>query len=105
MNLLIFGGYTAEKDEDQERVIYNVEFTPLGTKPSEIILKILGIIIAVFSLIKLFEFITREAILIFKTLYTNHLKDMYESRVSNMSDLEIHRIQYFFETSNYINFL
>ena len=101
MNLLIFGGYTAEKDEDQERVIYNVEFTPLGTKPSEIILKILGIIIAVFSLIKLFEFITREAILIFKTLYTNHLKDMYESRVSNMSDLEIHRIQYFFETSNY----
>ena len=101
MNLLIFGGYNAEKDEDQERVIYNVQLSPISNKGSEIILKVLGCIIAVFSLIKFFEFITREAILIFKTLYTNHLKDVYEKRISHMSDLEIHRIEYFFESNNY----
>jgi hypothetical protein len=68
---------------------------------SKRILIILGCIIAVFSLIKLFEFITREAIIIFKTLYTNHLKDIYEARISSMSDLEIHRIEHLFASNSY----
>jgi len=101
MNLLIFAGYNAETDEDQEDVLYNVEFLGIPVYWSKRILIILGCIIAVFSLIKLFEFITREAILIFKTLYTNHLKDMYETAISNMSDLEIHRIEHFLESNSY----
>ena len=101
MNLLIFFGYNAEKDEDQQDVIYHVEFYPLDKYKSQIILKVLGCIIAVFSLIKLFEFVTREAILIFKTLYTNHLKDVYESNINTMSDLEIHSVDYFFDSKSY----
>ena len=101
MNLLIFIGYNAEKDEDQEDVLFNVQLPGLSVKWSKRVLIILGCIIAVFSLIKLFEFITREAIIIFKTLYTNHLKDMYEARISSMSDLEIHRIEHFFDSSSY----
>ena len=101
MNLLIFIGYNAEEDEDQEDVLYNVEFFGIPVEWSKRILIVLGCIIAVFSLIKLFEFITREAFLIFKTLYTNHLKDMYEARISSMSDLEIHRIEHFLDSSSY----
>ena len=101
MNILIFIGYNAEKDDDGENVVYHVEFPNINNRDSKIILLILGCIIAVFSLIKLFEFVTREAILIFKTLYTNYLKESYETRISNMSDLEIHRIEYFFDTNSY----
>ena len=101
MNILIFIGYNAEKDEDGYQTVKHVELPGLNYLISRIILLILGAIIAVFSLIKLFEFITREAILIFKTLYTNYLKEAYEAKISSMSDLEIHRIEYFFDTNSY----
>ena len=101
MNLLIFVGYNAEKDEDKQNVIYHVEFPGINPYKSKIILKILGIIIAFFSIIKLFEFITREAILIFKTLYTNYLKETYESTISGMKELEIYRVDNFFNLYSY----
>ena len=101
MNLLIFAGFNAEKDDDKLDSLYHVELFGLKEEYSKLILQILGCIIAVFSLIKLFEFITREATLIFKTLYTNQLKEIYENKINNMSDLEIHRIEYFFDSNNY----
>ena len=61
----------------------------------------MGIIIAFFSFVKLFEFLTREAVLIFKTLYTDYLKEGYEERINQMSNLEIHRIKDFFSTKNF----
>ena len=105
MNLLIFVGYNAEKDDDGNEPLFHVELPGLKKKASMIVLQVLGFIIAIFSLIKLSEFITREAILIFKTLYTNYLKEIYENRISNMSDLEIHRIEYFLDSNNYRKFL
>ena len=101
MNLLIFAGYSTEKDLDKENVIYHVEFPGITFENSKIILKILGIIITLFSLIKLFEFITREAILIFKTLYTNYLKESYESTIGGLNDLEIYRVDNFFNLYTY----
>ena len=98
MNLLIFIGFnTGPKDDD----INHVELPGLSETTSPVVLKVLGCIIAVFSLIKLFEFITREAILIFKTLYSNELKEMYESKINSMSDLEIHSIDYFLDSNSY----
>ena len=101
MNILIFAGYSAEKDKDKENVVDHVEFPGINNHYSKFILLVLGCIISVFSLIKLFEFVTREAILIFKTLYTNYLREAYEARIINMSDLEIHRIEYFFDTNSF----
>ena len=101
MNLLIFAGYSAEKDDDGKNVIEHVEYPGIDSDKSKIILRALGMIIAFFSLIKLFEFITREAILIFKNLYTNYLKDTYESTISSMNELEIHRVDNFFSLNSY----
>jgi inositol 1,4,5-triphosphate receptor type 1/inositol 1,4,5-triphosphate receptor type 3 len=101
MNILIFAGYSAEKDDDGENVVFHVEFPGINKKYSKFILLVLGCIISIFSLIKLFEFVTREAILIFKTLYSNYLREAYEARIINMSDLEIHRIEYFFDTNSF----
>ena len=101
MNLLIFVGYSAEKDNDGQDVIEHVEYPGINSEKSKIILKLLGILIAFFSLIKLFEFITREAILIFKNLYTNYLKDTYESTISDMNELEIYRVDNFFSLNSY----
>ena len=108
MNLLIFFGYNAEKGKNNKKfldeggkIVKYVEFPGIDYEVSGYILIVLGCIIAVFSLIKLFEFITREAILIFKTLYTSELKEMYETAISTMSDLEIHKVDYFFVTSSY----
>ena len=112
MNLLIFFGFNAEKGaenkeflkNEKNNVIYYVEFPGINYNISIAILKALGVIIAVFSLIKLFEFITREAILIFKTLYTNVLKENYETEISSMNDLEIYKVDYFFEPSSFSKF-
>ena len=101
MNILIFIGYNTEKDDDRVDIIYHVEFFGFNAYNSNLILSILGIIIAFFSFIKLFEFLTREAILIFKTLYTDQLKEIYEERLIQMSNLEIHRMNYFFNTKSY----
>ena len=101
MNILIFLGFNTEKDFDGKNVIDHVEFLGINAENSELILFILGIIIAFFSFIKLFEFATREAVLIFKTLYTDHLKDSYDDRISQMSNLEIHRMKYFFCSRDY----
>ena len=101
MNILIFIGYNTEKDEDGADVLYHVEILGINKDSSKLILTILGIIIAFFSFIKLFEFLTREAILIFKTLYTDQLKEIYEERLVQMSNLEIHRMNYFFNTKSY----
>ena len=78
MNILIFFGYNTEKDVDGIDVLYHVEFFGINPYTCELILNILGILIAVFSFVKLFEFLTREAVLIFKTLYTDYLKEGYE---------------------------
>ena len=101
MNILIFIGYNTEKDDDKKDIIYHVEFFGINPDTSDLILSILGIIIAFFSFIKLFEFLTREAILIFKTMYTDQLKEIYEERLIQMSNLEIHRMNYFFHTKIY----
>ena len=103
MNLLIFIGFNTETSgsDDDSKKINHVVIPGLNETTSPIVLKVLGCIIAVFSLIKLFEFITREAILIFKTLYTNELKEMYESKINTMSDLEIHSIDYFLDSNSY----
>ena len=101
MNILIFIGYNTEKDTDKKDVLYHVEFLGIDANSSKLILMILGIIIAFFSFIKLFEFVTREAILIFKTLYTDHLKEVYEERINQMNDLEIHRVKEFLNSRNY----
>ena len=101
MNILIFAGYSAEKDDDKKLVVYHVEFPGINYENSKKILTALGCIISIFSLIKLFEFVTREAILKFKTLYSNYLREAYETRIINMSDLEIHRIEYFFDSNSY----
>ena len=101
MNILIFIGYNTEKDDDKLDVIYHVEIFGINSVTSNLILSILGIIIAFFSFIKLFEFLTREAILIFKTLYTDQLKEIYEDRLVQMNNLEIHRMNYFFNTKSY----
>ena len=101
MNILIFIGYNTEKDTDRKDVIKHVEIFGIKYATSKLILMILGIIIAFFSLIKLFEFLTREAILIFKTMYTDQLKEIYEERLTQMSNLEIHRLKHFFDTKIY----
>ena len=101
MNILIFFGYNTEKDADGSDVLYHVEFFGIAPETSDLILTILGIIIAFFSFVKLFEFLTREAVLIFKTLYTDYLKEGYEERINQMSNLEIHRIKDFFSTKNF----
>ena len=101
MNILIFFGYNTEKDDDRVDIIYHVELFGINSYTSNLILSILGIIIAFFSFIKLFEFLTREAILIFKTLYTDQLKEIYEERLIQMSNIEIHRMNYFFNTKSY----
>ena len=101
MNILIFFGYNTEKDVDGIDVLYHVEFFGINPYTCELILNILGILIAVFSFVKLFEFLTREAVLIFKTLYTDYLKEGYEERINQMNNLEIHRVKDFFHTKNY----
>jgi inositol 1,4,5-triphosphate receptor type 1/inositol 1,4,5-triphosphate receptor type 3 len=101
MNILIFFGYNTEKDVDGIDVLYHVEFFGINPYTCELILNILGILIAVFSFVKLFEFLTREAVLIFKTLYTDYLKEGYEERINQMNNLEIHRVKDFFHSKNY----
>ena len=101
MNILIFIGYNTEEDDDKIDVIYHVEFFGIKFSTSKLILTILGIVIAFFSFIKLFEFVTREAILMFKTLYTDHLKESYEEKINQMNDLEIHSIKEFLNSQTY----
>ena len=101
MNILIFLGYNTEKDDDRKEITKHVEFFGINPDTSDKILTGLGIIIAFFSFIKLFEFLTREAILIFKTLYTDQLKEIYEERLTQMSNLEIYRLKYFFNSKSY----
>ena len=101
MNILIFIGFNTEKDEDKKDVIKHVELFTLNNGTSYRVLEILGIVIAFFSFIKLFEFLTREAVLIFKTLYTDYLKEEYEERINQMDNLEIHRLQDFFNPKKY----
>ena len=63
MNVLLFVGYNAEKDRDQKNVIHNVKIFELSESSSTALLHILGVIILVFDIIIVLEFITKDAVL------------------------------------------
>ena len=101
MNVLMFIGYNAEKDRDQKNVIHNVKILKLNESSSTALLHILGVIILVFDIIIFLEFITKDAVLIYKTLHRKFLKKSYEKKISYISDMEIHRIYQFLKSSGY----
>jgi hypothetical protein len=45
------------------------------------------------------EFMTKDAILIYKNLYTNFLKNSYEKKITHINDLEIRRVHNFLKSS------
>ena len=99
MNILILFGYNAEKDKDKKHVIYHVNIFGLNEKISNIFLRVLGIIILCFIIIIFIEFITKDAVLIYKNLYRNYLKNSYEKKIGSINDFEIHRIYDFLKSS------
>ena len=101
MNVLMFVGYNAEKDKDQKNVIHNVKIFQLSEASSTALLHILGVIILIFDIIIFLEFITKDAVLIYKTLHRKFLKKSYEKKISYISDLEIHRVYSFLKSSGY----
>jgi hypothetical protein len=48
MNILIFAGYSAEKDDDGENVVFHVEFPGINKEYSKYILLVLGCIISIY---------------------------------------------------------
>ena len=103
MNLLIFFGFKINDNDDEEQKIFNVEIFTLSLDSSKIVLKALGFVIAFFSLLIFFEFLTREAVIIFKRLYTKYLREIYESKINKMDDLEINRMIDYLNTSGLWN--
>ena len=99
MNVLLFVGYNAEKDRDQKNVIHNVKIFELSESSSTALLHILGVIILVFDIIIVLEFITKDAVLIYKNLHRKFLKKSYEKKIGYISDMEIHRVYNFLKTS------
>ena len=101
MNILMFIGYNAEKDRDQKNVIHNVKIFSLSERSSTALLHILGVIILVFDIIIVLEFITKDAVLIYKNLHRKFLKDSYDKKIAYISDMEIHRVYKFLKSSGY----
>ena len=101
MNILMFIGYNAEIDRDQKNVVQNVKIFSLNESSSTIILNILGVIILVFDIIIFLEFITKDAVLIYKNLHRKFLRKSYENKIGYISDMEIHRIYDFLKSSGY----
>ena len=101
MNILMFIGYNAEKDRDQKNVIHNVKIFSLSERSSTALLHILGVIILVFDAIIVLEFITKDAVLIYKNLHRKFLKDSYDKKIAYISNMEIHRVYKFLKSSGY----
>ena len=99
MNFFIFIGYNAENDKDQHDVIYNVKIFELNETESKVFLQIFGVIILCFIILMFIEFMTKDAILIYKNLYTNFLKNSYEKKITHINDLEIRRVHNFLKSS------
>ena len=101
MNILIFFGYNAEKDKDQENVVKYIRIFNLSDNVSTAILHFLGIIILCFNIIIFIEFIFKDAVIIYKNLYRNFLKNSYEDKKGYVDDFEIHRVYRFLKASGY----
>ena len=101
MNILIFLGYNAEKDTDQENVIHYIRLFNLSDSSSTAILHILGIIILCFNIFIFIEFIFKDAVIIYKKLYRNYLKNSYEKKSGYVNDFEIHRVYKFLKSNGY----
>ena len=101
MNILMFVGYNAEKDVDQIDVIKNVKIFELNERKSEILLNILGIVILIFDVIIFLEFLTKDAILIYKNLHRKFLRKSLENKKGYINDFEIHRIYRFLKSSGF----
>ena len=101
MNILIFLGYNAEKDSDQKNVVKNIRILNLSDDVSTAILHFLGIIILCFNVIIFIEFIFKDAVIIYKNLYRDFLKNSYEEKSVYVNDFEIHRVYKFLKASGY----
>ena len=62
----------------------------MGT--SKAILLALGITLTIFSSLIFAEFLTRKAPIIFRNIYIKYLKDIFETKIKKMNELEIRRI-------------
>ena len=99
MNILIFIGYSAEKDKDQINVIQNARIFGLNERTSKAILHFFGVIILVFDILIFLEFLTKDAILIYKNLHRKFLKKSFENKIGYIRDFEIHRVYKFLKSS------
>ena len=82
MNVFILIGYNVENDKDQKDVLKNVILFGLTEKSkynywlilaSDLILRIIGIVLACFSALIFAEFLTRRAPLIYRKIYVRIL--------------------------------
>ena len=101
MNILILLGYNAEKDKDNHKVYNNIRLFNLSNNVSTAILHILGIIILCFNIIIFFEFIFKDAVIIYKNMYRNFLKNSYEDKIEYVSEFEINRVYKFLKAKGY----
>ena len=101
MNILILLGYNAEKDKDNHKVYKNIRLFNLSDNVSTAILHIFGIIIFCFNIIIFFEFIFKDAVIIYKTQYRNFLKNSYEDKIVYVSEFEINRVYKFLKAKGY----
>ena len=99
MNILMFVGYNAEKDRDQKDVIKNVKIFSLSESSSTALLHILGVIILVINVIIFLEFLTKDAVLIYKNLHNKFLQTSFENKIGYIRDMEIHRVYKFLKSS------
>ena len=100
MNILIFIGYSAENVTytNKKDILHNVKFFGLNQTASKAILHLLGIIILFLDILIFLEFITKDAILIYKNLHRKFLKNSFENKLGYISDFEIHRVYKFLKT-------
>ena len=101
MNILIILGYNAEKDKDNKNVSKYIRLFNLSDEASTAVLHILGIIILCFNIIIFIEFIFKDAVIIYKNLYRNYLKNSYENKIGYVSEFEIHRVYNFLKANGY----
>ena len=101
MNILILLGYNAGKDKDNHKVYNNIRLFNLSNNVSTAILHILGIIILCFNIIIFFEFIFKDAVIIYKNMYRNFLKNSYEDKIEYVSEFEINRVYKFLKAKGY----
>jgi hypothetical protein len=99
MNILIFIAYSAEKDKDQINVIQNARLFGLKERTSKSILHLFGVIILFFEILIFLEFLTKDAILIYKNLHRKFLKKSFENKIGYIRDFEIHRVYKFLKSS------